>query len=149
MRQFSNYLLCLAIQLLLQGLVFILNPSLEQIQFHRTLLFLSDYSHIHSTAVLGSLGTQILQKNCEDQGFGARAEDHLPLGSVNGRFFWGYKRMLKIPWSWLCGRNFFIAPLSSPITWYIFYHLQSLFRISSGLHKSDQIQAHIARRPSL
>lgn len=97
MRQFSNYLLCLDIQLLLQALVFILNPSLGQNQFHITLLFLSDYSHIHSSAVFGSLGTQILLQNSEDQGSGARAEDHLPLSSVTGGFFCGYKRMLKIP----------------------------------------------------
>lgn len=43
----------------------------------------------------------------------------------------------------------FIAPLFSPQTWCIFYHLQSLFRISSGLHKSDEMQAQVARRLSL
>lgn len=71
----------------LQALVFILNPSLGQNQFHITLLFLSDYSHIHSSAVFGSLGTQILLQNSEDQGCGARAEDRLPLSSVTGEFF--------------------------------------------------------------
>lgn len=118
------------------GYSFHFDPSLGQVHFHVNFAFSSDYLPIHSTAAWRFMKTEKMQKNSEDRGLGARAEDHVPLCSEDAPHWWVFLRLhngIKIPWPWVHGQIFCLLLLTL-WTWCIFCHLQYMFRNSSGLY---------------